>query len=140
MNQQLLDIAPDIGDLMNRYLATMQSQLHISPLALMEKNLEPKQKLKCRRRTALKHCGLPRTVERNSELRKKQRESRMQRTLLPMLPRLAVEAIRPNLPMPVANQKAEVEASRLMPHNLMINLRRFPKAVQGVEDPTKFQD
>ena len=104
VSRQPPDIAPGIGDLMNRCLAIMQSQLHISPLALADKNSEPTQRRKYRKQIDLKHCAPPKIVERNSELQKKRRESWMQRILLLMPPRLAVEASRPNLPMQVVDQ------------------------------------
>ena len=75
MSRQPPDIAPGIGDLMKCCLAIMQSQLHISPLALADKNLEPTQKRECRKRTVLKHYVPPKIVERNSELQKKRRGS-----------------------------------------------------------------
>ena len=89
---------------MNRGLAMMQNQLHSSPLALADENSEPKQKKKCRKRTVSKHSVPPKIVARSSELPKKRRELWMQRIRLLML-RLAVEASRPNLPMPAVDQR-----------------------------------
>ena len=121
---------------MNRYPGTTQNLQHINPRVLVDKNLELMQKPQCKKPIVLRHCVPPRTVEKNSELRKKQKESRMQRTLLPMLPRPAVEAIQPNLPMPAVNQRREVKARWPKPHNQTIKHHRFPKAVREAEDPT----
>ena len=135
MSRQPPDIAPGIGDLMNRCLAIMQSQLHISPLALADKNSEPTQRRKCRKQIDLKHCAPPKIVERNSELQKKRRESWMQRILLLMPPRLAVEASWPNLPMRVVDQGREVKARSPKPHNQTIEHHQSPQAARGAEDP-----
>ena len=124
---------------MNRYPGTTQNLLRINPRVLADKNLEPMQKPQCKNPIALRHCGPPRTVGKNRELRKKQRELLIQKFLPPELPLLAVEAVQPNLPMLAVNQKVEVKARRLKPHDLMTNHLRFPKAVRGAGDPTKFR-
>ena len=123
---------------MNRYPGTTQSLLRINPRVLADKNLEPMQKQQCKRPIVSKRCVQLRIVGKNEELRKMLNELPMPEILPPELPLPAAEAIRLNLPMQVVNQKVEVKACRLKPHNLTINLLRFPKAVQGAEDPTKF--
>ena len=75
-------------------------------------------------------------MEKNRELRKKQRELLIQKSLPPELPLLAVEAVQPNLPTPAVNQKSEVKVRRPKPHDLMTKHIRFPKAVREAEDPT----
>ena len=75
MSRQPQDIALDIGVLMNRDLAMMQSQLHISPRALADENLEPTQKKRYRKRIVSKQYVPPKIAARNSELQKKRRES-----------------------------------------------------------------
>ena len=84
---------------MNRYPDTTQNLLRINPRVLADNNLEPMQKLQCKRPIVSKRCGPPRTVGKNRELRKKQRELLIQKCLPPELPPLAVEAVQPNLPM-----------------------------------------
>ena len=111
---------------MNRYPGTTQNLLRINPRALADKNLEPMPKHQCKRPIVSKRCGQLRTVGKNRELRKKLKELLMQEILPPELPLPAVEAIRLNLPMQSVNQKVEVKACQLKPHNLMINLRRSP--------------
>ena len=123
---------------MNRYPDTTQNLPRISPRASAGKNLEPMQKQQCKKPIVSRHCVPPRTVEKNRELRKKQRELLIQKILPPELPLLAVEAVQPNLPMLAVNQKSEVKALRLKPHDLTTNHLRFPKAVRGAGDPTKF--
>ena len=123
---------------MNRYPGTTQNRQHINLRALADKNLELTQKPQCKKPIVSRHCVPPRTVEKNRELRKKQRELLIQKILPPELPLLAVEAVQPNLPTPAVNQKSEVKARRPKPHDLMTKHLWFPKAVRGAGDPTKF--
>ena len=108
VSRQPPDIAPGTGDLMNRGLVMMQSQLHISPRALADENSEPTQKRKYRKRIVSKHYVPPKTVARNSELQRKRRELQKQRILHQMPPRQAVEASRLNLSMPAVDEKRVV--------------------------------
>ena len=124
---------------MNRYPGTTQNLLRINPRVLADKNLELMQQPQCKKPIALRRCGPPRTVGENRELRKKQRELLIRKVLPPELPLRAVEAVQPKLPIPAVDQKFEVKALRLKPHDLTINLLRFPKEVQGAGDQTKFQ-
>ena len=59
---------------MNRYPGTTQNRQHINLRALADKNLELTQKPQCKNPIVSRHCVPPRTVEKNRELRKKQRE------------------------------------------------------------------
>ena len=124
---------------MNRYPGTTQNLQRISPRASADKNLEPMQKQRCKRSIASRHCEQLRTVGKNRELRKKRKELQMQTFLPPGLLHPAVEASRLNLAMQVVNQRTEVKACRLKPHDLTINLHRLPKEVRGAGDQTKFQ-
>ena len=90
---------------MSRYPGITQNLLRINPRMMADKNLELMQKPQYKKLIVLKHCGPPRTVGKNRELRKKQRELLIQKCLPPELPPLAVEAGQPNLPMQVVNQK-----------------------------------
>ena len=132
--------APGNGDLMNRYPGTTQNLQHINPRVSADKNLELMQKPQCKKPIFSRHCLPPRTVEKNRELRKKQRELLIRKILPPELPLLAVEAVQPNLPIPAVNQKLEVKARRPKPHDLMTKHHWFPKAVRGAGDPTKFRE
>ena len=78
---------------MNRYPGTTQNLQHISPRVSADKNLELMQKPQCKKPIVSRHCVLLRTVEKNRELRKKQRELLIQKILPPALPLLAVEAL-----------------------------------------------
>ena len=124
---------------MNRDPDITQNLQHINPRVLAGKNLELMQKPQCKKPIALRHCGPPRTVGKNRELRKKQRELLTLKFLPPELPLLAVEAVQPNLPTPAVNQKLEVEALRPKPHNPMTELLKFPRASREAGDPTRSQ-
>ena len=140
MSRQPLDIAQDIGDLTNRVLVMMQNQLHFSLPASTDENSELMQKKRCRKHTVSKHYVPPKTVARNGELQRKQRESLMQKMLHQELPHQAVEASRLNLPMPVVDRRREVKVQLPKPHKQMSMRHRFLPAVQGTEDPTKFPE
>ena len=125
MNQQPLDIVLGTGDPMNRGLATMQNQLHISLPALADENLGLMQKRKYKKRTVSKHYVPPKIAVRNSELQRKRRELQTQRMQHQMPPRPAVEASRLKLSMPAVDQTIE--------HRLSLS------AVREAEDLIKFQ-
>ena len=140
VSRQPPDIAPGIGDLMNRGLVMMQSQLHISPRALADENSEPTQKRKYRKRIVSKHYVPPKTVARNSELQRKRRELQKQRILHQMPPRQAVEASRLKLSTPVADQGRAVKVRLSKPHDQTIEHHQSLPAVRGAEDPTRFPE
>ena len=134
-SRRLPGIVPGNGDLTNRYPGTTQNLLHINPRASADKNLEPMPRQQCKRPTVSKRCEPLRTVGKNNELQKKLKELLTPEILPPEVPP-AVEAIRPNLPMPAVNQRREVKARWPKPHNQTIEHHRFPKAVREAEDPT----
>ena len=136
VSRQPPDIAPGIGDLMNRGLAMMRSQLHISPLVLADENLEPTQKKRYKKRIVSKHYVPPKIEARNSELQKKRRELWMQKMRHQMPPRQAVEASRLNLSTPIADQGREVKVRLPKPHNQTIKHHQSLPAARGAEDPT----
>ena len=139
-SRQPPDIALGTGDLMSRVLATMPSQRHINPLVLMGENLEPMQKKRYKKRIDLKRYVPPKIEARNSELQKKRRKLWMQKVLHQMLPRQAVEASRPNLPMPAADQRQEVKIQLPKLHSQRIKHRQSLLAARGAEDPTQFPE
>ena len=136
MSRQPPDIAPGIGDLMNRDLAMMQNQQLFSPPALAAENSELMQKKKYRKRIVSKHYAPPKIAARSNEQRKKQRESRMQKMLHQMLHRQAVEASRLNLSTPAVDEGRAVKVRLPKPHNQTIEHHQSLPAARGTEDPT----